>query len=474
MKFKKRVLTLLTSLIVTLSFLPVASAFNLEAAQAYNKALDLYINSKTDLAIEQFKKAVTIDPEFADAYYNLGSIYRYGNQLEKAEEAFQKVLGLRPNDTSVNYDLALIYIQKNDLNRAISFLKLVNKTSDRYKDAQSKLSLIDSELKLMKTNNLSTDNTSNTTTMTINKESQSNLTVSKAIKETPAEKEPVKKNQEPDKTNVAKNKDITTSTEPEKVVNIKKEPNKRSKRLRLSKKERSELSQSIATTNFLDKKEIHNKVENNNNLNDNKVVETLVPEQNNNDYWEKYSKTNDEPKELASNNVKDEDIAISYMAIEDADYNKLKLSPKNALYNNNSETSKPRSNSSRSAIKTFATGFNGPTGIVQDKNGNFFIANYSENKIYKVTPSGQKTVFAGTEDINGPIGLAIDEEGNIFVANYLSNSITKITVNGETSTVATGLNKPYFLYLDNSGNLFVSEQDTNTISMIDLTNGKRR
>ena len=173
MKLRKRIIVCLTSFLLLLSSLPLAYGFNLDAAQAYNKALDLYINGKTTDAIIQFQEAVRLDPEFADAYYNLGSIYRYTNQLSKAEEAFQKVLSLKPDDTSVNYDLALIYVQKNDYKRALSFLNLVTKESERFNDAKTKISLLKSEMNLMEMTTAKSAPESTHTNSQIDKVSQS-------------------------------------------------------------------------------------------------------------------------------------------------------------------------------------------------------------------------------------------------------------------------------------------------------------
>lgn len=460
MKFKKKLFTIISTFLISLSLLPSALAFNLDAAQAYNQALDLYINGKTDDAIIQFKRSVSLDPEFTDAYYNLGSIYRYNNQLDLAEEAFQKVLSLKPNDSSVNYDLALIYIQKNDYKRAISFLNLVKTDSERYKDAQSKISLLNSELQVMQLTSKSSEG--------------DNAVVTK----TEISSDACKKNEfKKDNTlEVASNKNNRTSKDTKKE-NIKKVSSKRNSKMpKLSKEEANNISKSIASTSFQERKNI---VEPETKINE-KVNETSSPnkqsqqefsENKNEKYWEKYSNNSTSKTSSSQNNASEEEIAINYMSIEDdSELTKLRLSPKSSLVNNISKqhTDNRRLSNSRSAIKTFATGFNGPTGIARDDYGNFYVANYSENKIYKITPDGNKSVYASSDDINGPLGLAIDNSGTLYVANYLSNSITRVSKDGETFTVATGLNKPYFLYLDNSGSLYVSEQDTNSVSVIKI------
>ena len=47
---------------------------------------------KLEEAIEAFQKALTIEPDFAEAYYNMGSALYEQDNLEGAIEAFQKAL----------------------------------------------------------------------------------------------------------------------------------------------------------------------------------------------------------------------------------------------------------------------------------------------------------------------------------------------------------------------------------------------
>src|SRR5208282_5372871 len=44
-------------------------------------------------AIAAFRKAIAIDPKFADAYFNLGNALRDKNQLAEAIAAYRKAIG---------------------------------------------------------------------------------------------------------------------------------------------------------------------------------------------------------------------------------------------------------------------------------------------------------------------------------------------------------------------------------------------
>lgn len=399
MKFNKKGLIATSTLLLALAYSPLAYGFNIEAAQAYNKALDLYINGSTTEAIEQFKTAVRIDPKFTDAYYNLGSIYRYTGELDKAQEAFSKALTLNPGDTNINYDLALISIQKKDYNSALSYLNNVKSSDDKYNEAQNKISFVEERVKA------------------------TNLTTKNEVKNV---KEIVKT-----ELKESKKQEIVEKQKPTKIA----------------KSSKNETSDKLNNYNVIDLED----------------YDSSQPAKVEKEY------NNSQPVKVEEEKI----AAINYMAIEDNNSNgKLTLSPNTALATNKRTATFTNKSSSRNAVKTFAQGFNGPTGIVRDPSGNLYVADYSENKIYKVDANGTKTVYASSDDINGPIGLAIDEDNNIFVANYLSNSIAAISPDGSTSTIATGLKKPYFLYFDNLGSLYISEQETNTISKINISGKK--
>jgi tetratricopeptide (TPR) repeat protein len=103
-----------------------------------------------------------------------------------------------------------------------------------------------------------------------------------------------------------------------------------------------------------------------------------------------------------------------------------------------------------------------PTGVTTDKNGNLYVAAFSDNCILKITPDGKRQVFLKSELINGPISLATDNIGNIYVSNYNNNNVLKITPQGVASVFVSKLDKPYGLHVE--GNmLFITCQGSNSI-----------
>ncbi|OOP56016.1 MAG: hypothetical protein AYP45_11515 [Candidatus Brocadia carolinensis] len=62
------------------------------------------------------KKTVSINPQFSDAYYNMGVVYAKNNQIDEAIKSLQKALELNPNDDKSHFALGVIYQMKRKAN----------------------------------------------------------------------------------------------------------------------------------------------------------------------------------------------------------------------------------------------------------------------------------------------------------------------------------------------------------------------
>ena len=103
-----------------------------------------------------------------------------------------------------------------------------------------------------------------------------------------------------------------------------------------------------------------------------------------------------------------------------------------------------------------------PTGIAGDRFGNIYVACFSDNMIYKITPEGKRIIFLKDSKINGPIALVNDNEDNIYVSNYNGNNVIKITPSGSISVLVANIQKPYGMSI-RDGLLYVSSQGSNSV-----------
>jgi len=142
----------------------------------------------------------------------------------------------------------------------------------------------------------------------------------------------------------------------------------------------------------------------------------------------------------------------------------------------------------------------GPTAVVEDLNGNIYVAPPSAQYIFQWNKgTGAVTVFAGTGYITfheitqkatisplwSPSGLATDSQGNIYIADTGNNAIRKVDTSGNLSTVVgdskpcqggncgdrgaaikARLNAPQGVAVDSKGNIFVADTGDNRIRCV--------
>lgn len=265
----------------------LADSVSNEAKFEYNRGYDFYKIGQYDRSMAAFRRAIEIDPNYIDAYYNLGSILEYLHQDDAALAVFKQIIVRKPDDYESIYKAGNLSVKLGQYDKAKSYLALIPTSNSLYSRAQALISTIPQDEQKTETPNLS-------------------------------------------QLGLAENSEMTD--------------------------------------------------------------------------------------------------------------NSTHISQTNGMYNN----------------------IPSPTGITTDSAGNVYIASFSDNIIYKVTPDGRQIVFIKNPQINGPIAMASDAKGNMYVSNYNSNNVVKITPTGGISVLINNVEKPYGMNITD-GMLFVSSQGTNSV-----------
>ena len=147
-------------------------------------------------------------------------------------------------------------------------------------------------------------------------------------------------------------------------------------------------------------------------------------------------------------------------------------------------------------IAATATSIWGNNQICLDKLGNLYIADYYNQRIRKVSPTGIMTTVAGTgtasslgdgtpatsAPINYPSGVAIDTSGNLYIGEANGYRVRKVDLSGIITTFAGNGNpayagdgipatnaqiEPTHLAIDDFGNLFIGDSYNNRVFKVD-------
>jgi predicted AlkP superfamily phosphohydrolase/phosphomutase len=107
-----------------------------ENPDAYNNLGQRYQKQgEYEKAIIEYKKALTLRPQFASALNNIAICYGHLKQYGKAEENFKKALTFNPQDVFAMNNLAVMYLQTKRLDEARSYAEKAVGIEPKYANA---------------------------------------------------------------------------------------------------------------------------------------------------------------------------------------------------------------------------------------------------------------------------------------------------------------------------------------------------
>lgn len=112
-----------------------------DAREAFDRGMSAYRDDRDEEAVEAFKRAIELDPDFAEAHYRLGLAYNATKKSDEAEKAFQdavkayeKLTKRDDKNSDAFYLLGICYEKLGEYDDAVKALKEAVKTSPAEND----------------------------------------------------------------------------------------------------------------------------------------------------------------------------------------------------------------------------------------------------------------------------------------------------------------------------------------------------
>lgn len=113
-----------------------------DARAFYKLGNEYYEKGDFDRAIENYDRAVEMDPSYDKAYYNRGLAYACKEDYDRAISDINKVIALKPEFAEAYHVLGLAYEYKNIPDQAIEAYNKALRINPNFKDAQNRLELV--------------------------------------------------------------------------------------------------------------------------------------------------------------------------------------------------------------------------------------------------------------------------------------------------------------------------------------------
>jgi tetratricopeptide (TPR) repeat protein len=101
-----------------------------DAEKHLNQGNAYFAQERYQEAIDAYKQAIQIEPDYAEAHYYLGLVYGKQERYQEAINAFKQAIQIKPDYAEAHYYLGLCYVALGDRGSALEEYKIL-KTLDQ-------------------------------------------------------------------------------------------------------------------------------------------------------------------------------------------------------------------------------------------------------------------------------------------------------------------------------------------------------
>ncbi len=109
-------------LLFVLVFILPFNLFGQSAQDYYKSAMIKFVSHRYDEAVQDFTKAIKLNPDYVDAYFNRGIAYEQLGSTDKAIKDYGKVIKIKPGMNEAYINRALLYKKSEKYSLAIKDL----------------------------------------------------------------------------------------------------------------------------------------------------------------------------------------------------------------------------------------------------------------------------------------------------------------------------------------------------------------
>ncbi|MDC3360789.1 tetratricopeptide repeat protein [Candidatus Thioglobus sp.] len=107
----------------------------------FNLAGSLHDLGQLETAVQSYQKALEIDASYTEAYNNLGNVYQELKQFDSAVQSYQKALEIKPDYVAAQYSLGNTFMELGQLEEAVKSYKAALKLKPDFVEAINNLGI---------------------------------------------------------------------------------------------------------------------------------------------------------------------------------------------------------------------------------------------------------------------------------------------------------------------------------------------